>query len=74
MIPPTLRGEIIDSLHAAHQGISGMNERARAGVYWPGITADIIKARNSCGSCNRNMPSQARTLPIEFYFIYLYFL
>ena len=65
VVPPTLRGEIIDSLHAAHQGITGMNERARAGVYWPGITADIIKARNSCGSCNRNMPSQARTPPIE---------
>ena len=65
VVPPTLRGEIICSLHAAHQGVSSMNERARAGVYWPGITADIIKARNSCGSCNRNMPSQARTMPIE---------
>ena len=65
VIPPALRGEIINSLHAAHQGITSMNERARAGVYWPGITSDIIKARNSCGSCNRNMPSQPRTMPIE---------
>ena len=65
VIPPTLRKEIINSLHAAHQGVTSMNERARAGVYWPGITADIIKSRNSCGTCNRNMPSQSRTPPIE---------
>ena len=65
IIPSTLRGEIMNSLHSAHQGITRMNERARAGVYWPGITSDIIKTRQSCGSCNRNMPSQARTPPLE---------
>ena len=63
VIPSSLRGEIVNSLHAAHQGVTGMNERAKAGVYWPGITTDIIKMRQSCGSCNRNMPSQPRTPP-----------
>ena len=63
VIPSSLRGEIVNSLHAAHQGITGMNERAKAGVYWPGITTDIIKMRQSCGSCNRNMPSQPRAPP-----------
>jgi len=42
-----------------------MNERAKAGVYWPGITKDIEMARASCTSCNRIMPSQARTPPLE---------
>ena len=42
-----------------------MNERAKAGVYWPGITTDILKARQSCASCNRNMPSQSRLPPAE---------
>ena len=65
LIPSSLRGDIVNSLHSAHQGITSMNERAKAGVYWPGITADIVKARNSCGSCNRNMPSHSRIPPVE---------
>ena len=65
VIPPTLRKDVIRSLHSAHQGISSMNERAKASVYWPGITSDILKARQSCDSCNRTMPSQARTPPVD---------
>ena len=65
LIPPGLRPEIVQSLHSAHQGISSMNERAKAGVYWPGITKDIELARARCTSCNRIMPSQARTPPHE---------
>ena len=64
LIPPVLRREVIRSLHSAHQGISSMNERAKAGIYWPGITSDIKKERDNCSSCNRNMPSQARPPPI----------
>ena len=65
IIPPTLRDEVVSSLHSAHQGVSSMNERAKAGVFWPGITSDIIRARQSCRSCNKNMPSLAKPDPIE---------
>ena len=65
LIPPSLRQEIIQSLHSAHQGVGGMNERAKAGVYWPGITKDIETVRASCSSCNRSMPSQPRAPPVE---------
>ena len=41
IVPPALRGEIVNSLHAAYQGVNAMNERARAGVYWPGITTAV---------------------------------
>ena len=41
IIPPALRKEVVRSLHSAHQGITSMNERAKAGIYWPGITSDI---------------------------------
>lgn len=64
IIPAALRSEVIDTLHAAHQGISSMNERAKASVYWPGITRDIQRVRESCSSCNRNAPSQVRPPPI----------
>ena len=65
VIPPNLRKEVTQSLHSAHQGVTCMNEQAKAGVYWPGITPDIQYACDSCTSCNKTMPSQARTPPIE---------
>ena len=65
LIPPQLRPEILQSLHSAHQGVGSMTERAKAAVYWPGITKDIESARTNCSSCNRIMPSQARMPPIE---------
>ena len=65
VIPPSLRIEILQSLHSAHQGVNGMNERAKACVYWPGITRDIENIRAACNSCNRNMPSNPKTTPIE---------
>ena len=33
IIPPLLRKEVLQSLHAAHQGVSGMTERAKVSVY-----------------------------------------
>ena len=65
VIPPELQPEVIQSLHSAHQGVGSMNERAKASVYWPGITKDIESVRANCTSCNRIMPSQARTPPLE---------
>ena len=50
IIPTALRKEVIHSLHSAHQGVSSMNERAKAGVYWPGITNDIKNIRDNCRS------------------------
>ena len=47
IIPPILRDEVLQSLHAAHQGVSAMNGRARAGVFWPDITKDIENMRMS---------------------------
>ena len=41
-----------------------MEQRARAIVYWPGMTSDIRATRESCAKCNRNAPSQAATPPI----------
>ena len=67
VIPPTLRVDVLQSLHAAHQGVCAMNERAKSAVYWPGITGDIAKIGSSCSSCNRAAPSQPRTPPIELW-------
>ena len=41
-----------------------MEQRARAIVYWPGMSKDIRNIRETCADCNRNAPSQAATPPI----------
>ena len=63
MIPPTLRGEVLTALHAAHQGVSSMITKAEASVFWPGITSDINNIRNTCQACNRMTPSQPSAPP-----------
>ena len=41
-----------------------MERRARATVFWPGMTQDINTTRNNCVHCNRNAPSQAAVPPM----------
>ena len=65
VIPRALRPEVLQSLHSAHQGVTGMNERVKTEVYWPGITRDIQKTRDNCMDCNRTAPSHAPLPPIE---------
>lgn len=38
-----------------------MEHRARAIVFWPGMSKDIRATREGCADCNRNAPSQAAT-------------
>ena len=68
IIPKSLRPMVLRVLHSAHQGVLAMGSRARAILFWPGITLDIERARDNCSECNRNAPSQAhlpssRTIP-----------
>ncbi len=65
VIPMALRSRIVDNLHSAHQGVSGMFSCAQACVFWPGMSADIEAARQNCGICHRNAPSQAKLPPQE---------
>ena len=64
VIPLSLRHKVLSMLHSAHQGVSVMERRARATVFWPGMTKDIQVVRSSCVHCNRNAPSQAVPPPI----------
>ena len=64
IMPTSLRGQILQHLHAAHQGISTMEQQACAIVYWPGMSKNIRETRERCVDCNRNAPSQPATPPI----------
>ena len=64
VVPQYLRRRILSNLHSAHQGVTSMQSRAQACIFWPGITADIEDARNICRPCYRNAPSQAKLPPV----------
>ena len=63
VIPPSLRGQVLQSLHSAHQGVSQMQSRAEASFFWPGMTPAITETRTRCSSCNRMAPSQPSAPP-----------
>ena len=60
VIPSTHRRNILNALHAAHQGVSSMLARARKAVYWPGIDSDIRNKRYTCQTCNETAPSNPK--------------
>ena len=59
VVPEALRKSVLINLHSAHQGVSAMESRAHAIVFWPGITPDIQRTREQCYACNKNAPTQA---------------
>ena len=65
LVPPNLRKETLQGLHAAHQCVVSMGSRAQTAFIWPGISLDIQEAREMCTSCNRNAPSNPRVAPDE---------
>ena len=63
VIPPALRNNVLQILHPAHQGVSAMESRARAIVFWPGLTEDIRATRDS--TLASSYASKANTSSID---------
>ena len=59
VIPKALRKQILQNLHAAHQGSTSMSARANQTVYWPGMSTCIRNYRNQCMACNQIAPTQS---------------
>ena len=51
VIPEKMQEEILNRLHASHQGIEKTRLRARSSVYWRGIDKDIEKLIQGCSVC-----------------------
>ena len=64
VVPEALRGVTLEILHAAHQGVKGMQMRADKMVWWPGLAPAIIQMRNQCRICQEIAPSQANLPPV----------
>ena len=65
VIPTALREHLLQSLHAAHQGIGAMCQRAADSIFWPNISVDITRIRNECEHCHRMAKSNAMEAPEE---------
>ena len=63
VIPEILRGEILNILHSAHQGVTGMKDRASGSVWWPRMNRDIETRRQRCSGCNWSTPSNPAPTP-----------
>ena len=64
VIPSSLRKNVLHTLHAAHQGVTGMSARANQSIYWPGMNSCIRNYRANCKTCSTNAPSQHKE-PLE---------
>ena len=60
VIPRCLRSEVLEHLHSAHQGVTGMRARVGMCMYWPGCDNDVRNVRMRCHDCNAGAPSQSK--------------
>ena len=59
LVPSTLRPQVLEGLHAANQGVTGMLANARDRFFWPGLDAAVRNMRLQCRQCNEQAPSQS---------------
>jgi len=60
VIPSSMKAEILNQLHIAHQGIEKTKLRARDSVYWNQMNNDIEKMIQNCPVCQEHQPAQRR--------------
>ncbi len=64
LVPKCLRPQVLEGLHAANQGVTGMLSNARDHFFWPGLDAAVRQIRLQCRQCNENAPSQHSEPPV----------
>ena len=64
IIPDQLRHNILEQLHASHQGIDKTKKLARECVFWPGMPKSV---ENICASCHLCQEMQHQQTPQPFH-------
>ena len=62
VIPSEMRLDILDKLHAGHQGISKCRLLAKQSVWWPGLSAQLEELVRKCRSCSQHQTQRAEPL------------
>ena len=60
VVPPTLRQDVLNTIHSAHFGIEKCKERARDTVFWPGLSSNLDKLISKCQICNEMQNSNSK--------------
>lgn len=64
LIPKSMRAEMLNRIHGAHQGIEQSTRKARASLFWPRMSHDIEQKVRNCSTCN-SYPISPRHLPMQ---------
>ena len=51
VIPVSMRLQVLDRIHEAHQDIAKCREHAKASVWWPGLSKQLEEVVNKCPTC-----------------------
>ena len=62
VIPSCMRLEILDKIHAGHQGIVKCRERAKNSVWWPGLSKQLEDIVRTCTICVQELSNRAEPL------------
>ena len=60
IVPATLRDEMLQKIHKAHQGADSSMRRTRESLFWPGMQAAIREKYLSCGLCAQYLRERPR--------------
>jgi hypothetical protein len=63
LVPPDLRPEVLEILHAGHSGVSTMLARAGQSLFWPNLRQDVLDVRAHCKECLYTAPSNPAQPP-----------
>ncbi|UYV76630.1 K02A2.6-like [Cordylochernes scorpioides] len=67
IIPSNMRKDVLNRIHAGHQGITKCRARAKDHVWWPGIGQEIQAMVKTCEKCIENQPLKHEPLiPNDF--------
>ncbi|UYV72044.1 K02A2.6-like [Cordylochernes scorpioides] len=62
IIPSNMRKDVLNCIHAGHQGITKCRARAKDHVWWPGIGQEIQDMVKTCEKCIENQPLKLEPL------------
>ena len=62
VIPNSLRLEVLDQIHAGHQGIHKCRQRASQSVWWPGLSRQLEELVKNCRECCKHQNQRAEPL------------
>ena len=62
IIPELLRDEVIKRFHTGHMGITKTLYRAKAAVWWPGMSSQLKETVENCTVCSKERSNRAEPL------------